>query len=298
MNVTIPELITKLNYYKDYENLTKSNYRKRIGNKDDLIKTLSALESKKLTHFEHFEELLPELQSMIMSQNNETLKKSQMLNKSVTRYTQQEYYQRYCNLPISKKEIVAYQPDKMYILVNHRNTVTQERFLIINTWARDDNDYRQYLPKISIKNNIIVYIPGITYHIQNINNIDIDFTSHLAIDLLTVYKLLKARHCETIKPGYAKSKILNALKKIQNINRKNDYYSWMNYWMYLTVNCKQFPILQKEEIFKKLRVTVDNDGEVIMVEGAALTGEALMLQLQESCAYWLKQLWKWVELLD
>ncbi|HSW76399.1 MAG TPA: hypothetical protein VLG50_05115 [Candidatus Saccharimonadales bacterium] len=300
MYQTIPELIKQLNRYDGYQTITKTNYSSRVGKKEDLVKLINKLKNTPL----EFEELLPELQSSILSQNIEMLKQSQRLSKNVSKHTQQAYYQHLCQLPITHHEInqygTLYKPSQLFLFVIiplklfNIFAVNQYSYFLTNNLF----EYKGItIQKVKQNNGLI------TYRLDNFGNgneiLDIDRQIEtVKIDLLTLYHIYKLRlQCEKIHPHFAKQKVLQELNDYKKQVNINNYISLFKYWLYLYYNARQFPIFPKQENFLDYKVTVDDNGDIVIVDHPTLTPDILMEQLQQSCEHWYDELTYWIDKL-
>lgn len=246
------EVLKKLQQFPDYKGLSQAQISKKLGNNVQSFRNKYHQLELKYSKFDYFEQLPQELQAGILSATVPTLKHSQVLNKSMSHnlHLSQNFYNQFCDLPWSVKEMRKYlnktRPEKILFFHKSENR-TQEFYL------RNNNGNYKYID-INIENGQIYYINGAIA--VRINELSIKLYD---IDLFHMYHIYKLRQCETIKPGYSKAKVLEALDHFYNTRKGEDYKSLMFIFLYLHGNLKQFNQSVPKNEYKYYVISDDED---------------------------------------
>lgn len=242
--LTKKDILKQLQNNVKYQGKTQKTIFKELGGLYQCRKELV-----KLRQFHYYEQLPYELQNMILLYSK-ALKYYPRLCKRYNTVTDIAYFNEYCDVPMSINEIKngLMNPDK---IIFYRPDIIQ----ILN---RYHNQY--YWVELSISNE---YLTKFSKEMVTINSL----TSNLySIDFKNKLAIYQKRRCETIKPGYAKSKILT------EINWPDHFYNIQSllYWfMILRLNCKQFNLpvpKNKYSVHIRYHLTNVNDIMVNMIK--------------------------------
>jgi hypothetical protein len=189
------------------------------------------------------------------------------LNRQIYDESKMSFYQKNCNKPISKHEIIKYintNPKKLGIVFLDED---------------EDDDYFEsgvkfsYLTKQFFKSAYAGEYSSINIYLNNNNNdyyvennfkimgtptvdtlIDVINDEYIFdYDLLTIYNIYKNRgDCMRVYKNYAKNKVLDELVNITN--NQNTFFEIYYCYEYLILNCFMFDIEEKFEELDTIRL--------------------------------------------
>lgn len=174
--------------------------------------------------------------------------KYRQLNKQIYNETGQFFYEKYCDLPISHKEI------RDYLLTNPRKFGSVLATTMNNNGIQEiaiNFNYYELSPFV----NIIYYIStfGLDYHRENntmelSNTINVDVSNIATInrlvascrdyDLLTIYHVYRNRtNCVKVNKNYAKEKILEEFDTRFIVHDDMALFDAYYIYQYMLLNC-------------------------------------------------------------
>ena len=153
-----------------------------------------------------FNTLPKELQTSILNYNPKGITTSSYYY--TDSYFKQEYFKRYCDMPITKDELISYittyKPSKYYIYITKEDNKGFEKFIIF-MYQHGTEKIKMSINEVDQGEFVIDIDPKLLYAYPKIQLdafLDADFT----VDVVTMYNILKLRSCEKIMPGYAAQK--------------------------------------------------------------------------------------------
>ena len=109
------------------------------------------------------------------------------------------------------------------------------------------------------------------------------------LDVNTMFQILKRRRCESIKPGYAKEKVIEKLTQLNNhAIAKSMYVRWVEYYTYLrfSLDVLDQPGTKNEYLYFEIDITKPE----LRYGKYQQTFDELMHQLPQQCDMMFNQL--------
>lgn len=274
----LDQVLSELHQYHKYRKVTKKQVREKY---DDYINILKNLQQE----FSYFKQLPDDIQTKIMSEYPRVFIKSTRISNTMRQSPSINftYYQKYCNLPISEKEINNYMvvpKNIMFLTIDNYNTDKSLKYY--HQVDGDDEAYK--LEKLEIAT--MYYNFNLTSQINQNSNIP---------DIYNMYQIYKLRRCEVIKPGYAKIKVKEYLQNFKDLV-KVTYNEWLTYFNYLrySLDIIDIPVVKNEYLFYR----VSKNSNKRTYGKYNLTYDALLVQLSMQCEEMYNQLMHEIENFD
>ena len=255
-----PAVLKRLRTYRPYDTMSLKKIETQLGNNvASFRKELERLDNS-YNRFDQFSNLPPDLQAVILSENKQALSKSPRISKILKNSptVNNTYYHQFCNNPITFDEIKIYlkyvNPSK--ILFEEHGKMQMEILNRINNNNIQNNYFRHYL---YVNNNLRACYPGkINGGKVTMNNI-MKKEKDISIDLKNMYYIYKMRQCESIKPGYSKTKVKEFLNLYHDIKYSHTYAILLSTFLYLRENLKLFNQSVPDNVYKYCDVDVNNE---------------------------------------
>jgi hypothetical protein len=248
--------------------------------------------------FEEFTNLPSELQNEIISKDYLNLLSARQLSKSLRFSTEEVYYEQFCNLPITKYELIEYIKNvnnqfNMYVWdYNKQKNISLIPEHITNSAIIKFANFRynlyHYIGKSGEFNAYIPYTYKLTgeyvlkdipsnYIYLNSYNTDpnvkyvlgdefVDDLLKYNFDLIIKYHIYHTRICEQIKPGYAKRKILEELTMYYDQINKSDFLSLLSLNSYMRSNAQLMGVNPGKILFDEHDIIVNDYNEIISTD--------------------------------
>lgn len=260
------QIVKELQETSKYRGKTQKYITDKLGGINNLRSELFQL----TRNFDYYNQLPGELQNVILSESD-TLKYYPRISKQYNNPTDLAYFNEFCDQLINCKELNNYMQKSMpqTLIAFYWNRISIYNRLYPN------NIY--YLSILELKRDIY-WKSGLGIE-RRINDIapavphEIDYKNKMAI--------YQRRRCEEIKPGYAKSKVLDELNQQELTINFNNYQSLLYWFMVLRLNCKQFNLPVPKNIYQHFMVTDETD-EKDVYNGYTLND--LMVKLSKECS--------------
>ncbi len=239
-----------------------------------------------------FEQLPEELQIMILSVDEATLKLTPYISKNIYKIC----LRALSHIKISISEMIHYinhySPNSIHILSIYDEL--EKKYVVATLTLIDPATecnkykfkYRMVSETVIINNDHV----SLTHTIYDGVVSKFHKTTHTKteLDFLTQYFIYQLRiSCHTLS-SYAKNKIINRLKLYKNPLDLNCYVDLLSWYMYLRTNLLRFPVTLKRNYYYDYKIIVDNKG---------YTNDVIFETLKTDCHYLYKQLLEQIDKL-
>lgn len=285
-------LLNQLKTFPKYQDVSKTKIGKGRYINDLRVELVNL--RREVKQFDQFMDLPSDIQATILAEDPTTLKKSLRLTPSLFRSPaiSNTYYHQFCNLPLSEKEITSYITNSLPI--NFLSHIFGPTFNNFHRLYRNDTIYNyQYIyNQIYLNNNRVLANSG-----QNFNNPITEIVRPFDnIDYINMYYVYKRRNCERVKPGYAKTKVLEQLNEFYRNIDFNNYQSLLFLFTFFKNHLKIANLESPKNIYKYYQINVNDDKATYGPN--AYTKHDLQIMLSEDCEQMYNQLIQYINKLD